>query len=77
MDTADPKFYWPISNLSVLSKLLSHFSAACLVLEGQRIVAQVSVSIHAAPFNRNRCAEGTFRHPDGLGQGKIGRSDTA
>jgi len=63
MDTTDPKSYRPISNLSVLSKLLERRGkTACSVPEGQRPAARPSVRIQGPSLNWNRCAESSIRH---------------
>ena len=63
MDPADTKSYRPISNLSVLSKLLERLVARQLIsyLTASVLLPDLQ-SAYRVPFHRDGCAKGVSRH---------------
>ena len=65
LDSSDVRSYRPISNLSVLSKLLKWLVARQLLAHLnsiKRSATQTPVGVSGSSFNRDRCVEGFIGH---------------
>jgi len=65
LDAADVRSYHPISNLSVLSKLLEHLIVQKLMNYLCQPPAAATVWFQTVPFNGDSCAKGSIQHSSG------------